>query len=88
MYTKYKTAQYTQDENGGYVKHDQPPKKALDTLPKPYLLPTKLVRISDMEVIYRSQIYEGYCTLSYSWDQFGDSRYDKAAGKETGDYKG
>ncbi|KAG2226880.1 hypothetical protein INT45_010159 [Circinella minor] len=88
MYTKYETAQYTEDENGGYVKHDQPPQKVFNALPKPYVLPTKLALIFDMEVIDGSQVYERYRTLSYSWNKFGDSEVDKTTGKETRDDKG
>ncbi|KAG2220651.1 hypothetical protein INT45_014081 [Circinella minor] len=43
-----------------------------DVVSKPKFMPTKLVRISDMQVILGSQVNEGYCALSYSWNQSGD----------------
>ncbi|KAI7854403.1 hypothetical protein BDC45DRAFT_508284 [Circinella umbellata] len=43
-----------------------------DVISKPKFMPTKLVRVSDMQVILGSQVNEGYCALSYSWNQSGD----------------
>ncbi|KAI9271940.1 hypothetical protein BDA99DRAFT_557142 [Phascolomyces articulosus] len=44
-------------------------------------MPTKLVRISDMKVVDGPQVNEGYCALSYSWNQSGDILLDEATGK-------
>ncbi|KAI9253526.1 hypothetical protein BDA99DRAFT_607636 [Phascolomyces articulosus] len=69
MYITYETVQYSLN---GKVPND---------LPRPDFKPSKLVRISDMEVVDGSQVNEGYCALSYSWDQSGDILIDKATGK-------
>ncbi|KAI9253465.1 hypothetical protein BDA99DRAFT_540715 [Phascolomyces articulosus] len=39
-------------------------------------MPTKLVCISDINIVDGSQVNEGYCALSYSWNQSGDIRDD------------
>ncbi|KAI9271670.1 hypothetical protein BDA99DRAFT_556892 [Phascolomyces articulosus] len=80
MYITYETAQYSwvNDEEVQCVK---PPITIPNDLPKPDFMPTKLVRISDMKVIDGSQVNEGYCTLSYSWNQSGDMVLDKTTGK-------
>ena len=43
-------------------------------------MPKRLVRINDMKVVFGSEIDEGYCTLSYSWNQSGDMIEDKESG--------
>ncbi|KAG2221005.1 hypothetical protein INT45_004624 [Circinella minor] len=35
-------------------------------------MPNYLVRTSDMKVVKGSEVQEGYCTLSYSWNQSGE----------------
>ncbi|KAI9258803.1 hypothetical protein BDA99DRAFT_102132 [Phascolomyces articulosus] len=82
MYITYETSQYDWDEKKGrYIKHNQPNKIVPDGLSKPEFMPTKLVRISDMKLVYSSQVNEGYCALSYSWNQSGDMVLDKTAAK-------
>ncbi|KAG2219338.1 hypothetical protein INT45_006871 [Circinella minor] len=50
-------------------------------LPKPKFMPRYLVRISDMELVKGSEVHEGYCTLSYSWNQSGEILLDEEIGK-------
>ncbi|KAI9253533.1 hypothetical protein BDA99DRAFT_540787 [Phascolomyces articulosus] len=81
MYITYKTAQYKPDCVLEYDKYyntrdSQLLKKIPNDLPKPNFMPSKLVRISDMTVVYGSQVNEGYCALSYSWNQSGDIQRD------------
>ncbi|KAG2220999.1 hypothetical protein INT45_004618 [Circinella minor] len=56
----------------GIHKYSQPPKKIPPILPKPNYMPSYLVRTSDMKVIKGSEVHEGYCALSYSWNQSGE----------------
>ncbi|KAI9247688.1 hypothetical protein BDA99DRAFT_609220, partial [Phascolomyces articulosus] len=77
MYITYETAQYSSDG----TKHLQPPITIPNDLPKPNFMPTKLVRISDMKVIDGSQVNQGYCALSYSWNQSGDILISETTGK-------
>ncbi|KAG2222361.1 hypothetical protein INT45_009834 [Circinella minor] len=35
-------------------------------------MPSYLVRISDMKLVQGSEVHEGYCALSYSWNQSGE----------------
>ncbi|KAI9278577.1 hypothetical protein BDA99DRAFT_567277 [Phascolomyces articulosus] len=72
MYITYETAHWYMDEKRKCVTHDQPLKTIPTVLPKPDFKPTKLVRISDMKVVDGSQVNEGYCALSYVWNQSGD----------------
>ncbi|KAI9495977.1 heterokaryon incompatibility protein-domain-containing protein [Zychaea mexicana] len=51
-------------------------------------MPKKLVRTSDMQVVSGLQVNEGYCALSYSWNQSGDSVVDEFTGKEKRDDQG
>ncbi|KAI9490491.1 hypothetical protein BDB00DRAFT_551519 [Zychaea mexicana] len=60
--------------------HDSPPQR-FHQLPKSTFIPTWLVRISDMTVVPGSTASEGYCALSYSWNQSGDTIIDKNTGK-------
>ncbi|KAI9278780.1 hypothetical protein BDA99DRAFT_567435 [Phascolomyces articulosus] len=81
MYIDYETAQYTyvphpDEAKGRSNKYSQPPKKVPNDLPKPDFMPTKLVCISDMAVVDGSQVNEGYCALSYSWNQSGSFFYN------------
>ena len=39
---------------------------------KLHFMPSYLVRTSDMKVVKGSDVNEGYCTLSYSWNQSGE----------------
>ncbi|KAI9271495.1 hypothetical protein BDA99DRAFT_533983 [Phascolomyces articulosus] len=71
-----KTAQYSSIHKKEYRRRSQPPITIPNELPKPDFMPTKLVRISDMKVVDGSQVNEGYCALSYSWDQSGDIQQD------------
>ncbi|KAI9261523.1 hypothetical protein BDA99DRAFT_537913 [Phascolomyces articulosus] len=73
---------HANDGQGDYVKyHRQLPKSVPDALPKPEFMPTKLVRISDMQVMDGSQVNEGYCALSYAWNQSGEIIQDGVTGK-------
>ncbi|KAI9266784.1 hypothetical protein BDA99DRAFT_536193 [Phascolomyces articulosus] len=47
-------------------------KKLPMMIPKPEYMPSKLVRISDMKLVRGSEVNEGYCTISYSWNQSGE----------------
>ena len=58
-----------------------PPKKIPSMLPKPDFMPTYLVRTSDMKVVPGSEVHEGYCTLSYSWNQSGEIIKDETGKK-------
>ncbi|KAI9253528.1 hypothetical protein BDA99DRAFT_563104 [Phascolomyces articulosus] len=81
MYISYETAQFTKDNKGRFYKQYEPPKKLPGGLPKPEFMPTKLVRITDMKVVNGSQVHEGYCALSYSWNQSGEVIKDNITGK-------
>ncbi|KAI9276761.1 hypothetical protein BDA99DRAFT_554716 [Phascolomyces articulosus] len=84
MYITYETAQYAKIDNRRirrFKRHYRPPETVPNDLPKPEFMPTKLIRISDMEIVYGSQVNEGYCALSYSWNQSGDMVLDEAKGK-------
>ena len=56
----------------GIHRYSKPPKKVPLILPKPNFMPRYLVRISDMKVVQGSEVQEGYCALSYSWNQSGE----------------
>ncbi|KAI9265213.1 hypothetical protein BDA99DRAFT_536695 [Phascolomyces articulosus] len=81
VYIKYETRQWATAPKSSLPHYDiwgerldkyyLPPKRFPDTLPKPEVMPTHLIRISDMEVVNGSDIDEGYCALSYSWNQTG-----------------
>ncbi|KAI9250133.1 hypothetical protein BDA99DRAFT_608442, partial [Phascolomyces articulosus] len=86
MYIDHHTAQYFVFDDSfdkeQCTKDHRPHETVPNTLPKPDFMPTKLVRISDMKLIRGSQVHEGYCALSYSWNQSGDSVLDQVTGKE------
>ncbi|KAG2224745.1 hypothetical protein INT45_009060 [Circinella minor] len=46
-------------------------------LPKPIVMPSKLIRVSDMVVVPGNEVDEGYCALSYSWDHCGEPEWNK-----------
>ncbi|KAI9245232.1 hypothetical protein BDA99DRAFT_593923 [Phascolomyces articulosus] len=84
MYITYETAQYIHtflDQEKVGFRHFQPPRRVPNDFPKPDFIPTKLVRISDMKVVDGSQLNEGYCALSYSWNQSADILIDETTGK-------
>ncbi|KAI7847934.1 hypothetical protein BDC45DRAFT_610664 [Circinella umbellata] len=84
MYITYETCQWSEysDSDGHYPRRRvQPPEKLPATIPKPAFMPSRLVRTSDMQVIYGSEVTEGYCALSYSWNWSGDMITDKKTGK-------
>ncbi|KAI7851155.1 hypothetical protein BDC45DRAFT_559619, partial [Circinella umbellata] len=56
----------------GIQRHNQPPKKMPFLVPKTCFMPSYLVRISDMKIVQGSEVHEGYCALSYSWNQSGE----------------
>ncbi|KAI9243357.1 hypothetical protein BDA99DRAFT_577522, partial [Phascolomyces articulosus] len=77
MYITYETAQSVRGPGSrGYIKHSQPPVTIPNEFPKTDFIPSKLVRISDMKVVDGSQVNEGYCALSYSWNQSGNILLD------------
>ncbi|KAI9278198.1 hypothetical protein BDA99DRAFT_577603 [Phascolomyces articulosus] len=87
MYITYETAQWHENQDNSdwkyqYIKSETQLVTFPNILPKTEFMPTKLVRISDMKVVEGSHIKEGYCTLSYSWNQSGDSVVDPITGKE------
>ncbi|KAG2221008.1 hypothetical protein INT45_004627 [Circinella minor] len=49
-------------------------------LPKPNFMPSYLVRTSDMKVVKGSKVQEGYCTLTYSWNQSGEITKNEITG--------
>ncbi|KAI9252857.1 heterokaryon incompatibility protein-domain-containing protein [Phascolomyces articulosus] len=69
-------AQYSFNDKRILAKHVKPPITIPNDLPKPDFMPSKLVRISDMKVVDGSQVNEGYCSLSYSWNQSGSIIYN------------
>ncbi|KAI9243372.1 heterokaryon incompatibility protein-domain-containing protein, partial [Phascolomyces articulosus] len=76
MYITYDTVQYSYNGGYGYKKCVEPPITIPSDLPKPDFMPAKLVRISDMKAVNGSQVNEGYCALSYSWNQSGSIFYN------------
>ncbi|KAI9251464.1 hypothetical protein BDA99DRAFT_541452 [Phascolomyces articulosus] len=81
MYITYEAAQYTWSFNDKLNRFIKSVKPIPNDLPKPDFMPTKLVRISDMKAVDGSQVNEGYCALSYSWNQSGDILFDETTGK-------
>ncbi|KAG2218344.1 hypothetical protein INT45_011366 [Circinella minor] len=80
MYTTYESIQWRNNWDCGLIpKSSEVPEE----LPKPEFMPTKLIRTSDMQVVLGSQVNEGYCALSYSWNQTGDIIYNTASQKTT-----
>ncbi|KAG2221000.1 hypothetical protein INT45_004619 [Circinella minor] len=65
----------------GMHRHSAPPKKIPLILSKPTFMPNYLVRTCDMKVVKGSEVQEGYCTLSYSWNQSGEILLDETTGK-------
>ncbi|KAI7847274.1 heterokaryon incompatibility protein-domain-containing protein [Circinella umbellata] len=82
MYITYESPQWT-IENRIIKKYSQPHKRIPTEIPKPNFLPSKLVRTYDMQVVPGNQVNEGYCALSYSWNQSGEINFDKTTGKST-----
>ncbi|KAG2221898.1 hypothetical protein INT45_012542 [Circinella minor] len=80
MYITYESPQWT-IENRIVKKYSQPHKRIPTGIPKPNFLPSKLVRTYDMQVVPGNQVNEGYCALSYSWNQSGEINFDKTTGK-------
>ena len=66
----------------GLRRHRQPPKKVPIILPKPDFMPSYLVRTSDMKLVPGSQVHEGYCALSYCWNQSGKIIKTETDGKD------
>ncbi|KAI9271952.1 hypothetical protein BDA99DRAFT_534422 [Phascolomyces articulosus] len=73
MYITYETTHSNWDEkrknHGKYFY--QPPIQVPDVLPKTKFMPSKLLCISSMEVVKGFKVNQGYCALSYSWNQSG-----------------
>ncbi|KAI9268231.1 hypothetical protein BDA99DRAFT_558398 [Phascolomyces articulosus] len=46
-------------------------------------MPTRLVHVSDMNVVQGSEVSEGYCALSYSWEWCGNNIVDKMGEEKT-----
>ncbi|KAG2221001.1 hypothetical protein INT45_004620 [Circinella minor] len=72
---------YKRSRREAAYKYTQPPKKIPSTLPKPDFMPSFLVRTSDMNLVEGSKVQEGYCTLSYSWNQSCETIKNETAGK-------
>ncbi|KAG2222360.1 hypothetical protein INT45_009833 [Circinella minor] len=66
----------------GIRRYSKPPKKMPLILPKPDFMPNYLVRISDMKVVQGSEVHEGYCALSYSWNQSGEITKNEITGNK------
>ncbi|KAI9271752.1 hypothetical protein BDA99DRAFT_534224 [Phascolomyces articulosus] len=81
MYITYETKQYSRNDKHELIQSVKPHITIPNDLPKPDFMPTKLVRISDMKVVDGSQVNEGYCALSYSWNQSGDFLLNETTGK-------
>ncbi|KAI9274283.1 heterokaryon incompatibility protein-domain-containing protein [Phascolomyces articulosus] len=85
MYTTYETKQWCMITpyylTGPYTR----PPRRIPNLSKTNddddFMPTWLVRISDMQLVRGSTVNEGYCALSYSWNQSGESIVDEVTGK-------
>ncbi|KAI9269118.1 heterokaryon incompatibility protein-domain-containing protein [Phascolomyces articulosus] len=75
MYIEYSSRQWTIRPNKKPLqvfRYRSPPVKVPNALPRPKFMPSKLVRIEDMRIVPGSQVKEGYCAISYSWNQSGD----------------
>ncbi|KAI9252324.1 heterokaryon incompatibility protein-domain-containing protein, partial [Phascolomyces articulosus] len=85
MYMMYETKQFSDykkqkryitinsyKQNEGLHRYPQPPQRFPTALPKPPFMPSKLIRTSDMKLVPGSTVNEGYCALSYTWNQLGD----------------
>ncbi|KAG2219337.1 hypothetical protein INT45_006870 [Circinella minor] len=82
-YITYEKTYYNDVNYGsGWIsRYTKPPKKIPSVLPKPTFMPSYLVRTSDMKLIKGSEVHEGYCSLSYSWNQSGEILINKTTGK-------
>ncbi|KAI9245646.1 heterokaryon incompatibility protein-domain-containing protein, partial [Phascolomyces articulosus] len=96
MYITYEAAQWVwtdwfgDSQNRKIFKQNKPPEIVPNRLPKPDFMPSKLVRTYDMKVVPGSQVNEGYCTISYSWNQSGEVDYsnkEKATRTDEGKHK-
>ena len=83
-YIQYATEQLEITNQYGLLK--KPRNKAPDgsqkpdndnKLPKPEFMPLKLIHSSNMKVVPGNKVEEGYCAISYSWDQCGKSEWNK-----------
>ncbi|KAI7851132.1 hypothetical protein BDC45DRAFT_559610 [Circinella umbellata] len=83
-YMTYEKTQYSdhkEDDVRELDSYTEPPKKLPSNLPKPNFMPSYLVRTSDMKLVEASKVDEGYCTLSYSWNQSGEVLKNEETGK-------
>ncbi|KAI9250445.1 hypothetical protein BDA99DRAFT_608327 [Phascolomyces articulosus] len=85
MYVTYETNKYFIDEESFTIKRHSGPPKLFSNAPRPkddQYIPTKLVRVSDMQVVEGQSVNEGYYALSYSWSWCGeDDIKNDATGK-------
>ena len=89
MYITYNTEQWQIDNLYGVVSPSTCKCQAYETqkrvqgLSKPKFMPTKLVRVSDMKVLPGSQVSkaEGYCAISYAWNQSADVNQNEITGE-------
>ncbi|KAI9484512.1 hypothetical protein BDB00DRAFT_878767 [Zychaea mexicana] len=74
MYVTYDSSQFTIEftDRSPRGPHRRPPKRVPSSIPTPPFKPTYLVRISDMKRVLATNVNEGYCALSYSWNWSGD----------------
>ncbi|KAG2221002.1 hypothetical protein INT45_004621 [Circinella minor] len=85
-YITYFKKQYTSKysdykEYRSHRRYAKPLYPVPSVLPQPQFMPNYLVRTSDMKVVKGSEVHEGYCALSYSWDQSGEVLINKTTGK-------
>ncbi|KAG2221003.1 hypothetical protein INT45_004622 [Circinella minor] len=79
---KQHTSKYSDDRRyESYRRYAKPPYPVPSVLPQPHFMPNYLVRTSDMKVVKGSEVHEGYCALSYSWNQSGEILINKTTGK-------
>ncbi|KAG2215870.1 hypothetical protein INT45_006357 [Circinella minor] len=83
-YTTYHTEQWYNSYGMEANKQNTlPPRVVPDKLTRPEFMPTRLVRVSDMEFVSGAKVDEGYCAISYSWNWSGEISLDETTGESS-----
>ncbi|KAG2219336.1 hypothetical protein INT45_006869 [Circinella minor] len=74
---------FLENDYSYYTPDESRPKRIAYGLLKPKFMPSYLVDTYDMRLVKGSDVDQGYCTLSYSWNQSGEILIDKTTGKSS-----
>ncbi|KAI9276754.1 hypothetical protein BDA99DRAFT_531849 [Phascolomyces articulosus] len=75
---KVQDAQYEFYDRNRFSKRYKPFKTVSNGLSNSGFMPSKFIRVFDLVVVKGSQVNEGYCALSYTWNRTGRTFYDPA----------